>query len=94
MASVQIQGKMDALKKRHPNSIPRSEKISALAARNGPHAMLYLTNGDTYHGDWKNDKKHGDNKSFKGCIFMSEQKLILEPTRQWNLLLQEHRQYL
>ena len=59
MAGMQIQGKMDALKKRHPNSTPRSEQISALAARNGPHAMLYLTNGDTYQGEWKNDKKHG-----------------------------------
>lgn len=27
--------------------------------KNGSHAVLYMTNGDTYHGQWKDDLKHG-----------------------------------
>lgn len=27
--------------------------------KNGPHAMVYLMNGDTYLGEWKNNMKHG-----------------------------------
>jgi hypothetical protein len=41
--------------------------------KNGSHAILYMTNGDTYHGEWKNDLKHGI--------------LLLLNNRKWNFYM-------
>jgi hypothetical protein len=37
---------------------------SQLAKKNGPRAKLYMINGDTYIGEWKNDLKHGSILNF------------------------------
>jgi hypothetical protein len=38
-----------------------------LSEKNGPHATIYLINGDRYMGDWKDNKRHG-----KGTHFYSK----------------------
>ena len=55
----EIERNMDALRKRHSLSLPLWEQKDQTSKKNGSHAKLYMTNGDTYHGEWKNDMKHG-----------------------------------
>lgn len=50
---------IEALKKRHANALNRWELKDQMSKKNGPHSMLYMTNGDNYHGEWKNDLKDG-----------------------------------
>jgi hypothetical protein len=39
--------------------LPKWEEKEQMAKKEGPHAMVYMTNGDTFQGEWKNDLKDG-----------------------------------
>ncbi|KAJ3252432.1 hypothetical protein HK104_007312, partial [Borealophlyctis nickersoniae] len=38
--------------------IPRWKEKDLLSQRNGPHATVYMINGDWYLGEWKDNMKH------------------------------------
>jgi len=38
---------------------PKWKKKDRLSYKNGPHATVYMMNGDTYFGEWKDNLKHG-----------------------------------
>jgi hypothetical protein len=39
------------------------EKRIEASKREGTHATIYLASGDTYRGEWKNDRMHGSSYS-------------------------------
>ncbi|KAI8920505.1 hypothetical protein BC831DRAFT_479341 [Entophlyctis helioformis] len=39
--------------------VPRWQVKDRLSQKAGPHATVYLINGDRYIGDWKDNKRHG-----------------------------------
>lgn len=38
---------------------PLWKKKDTLSQKQGPHATVYLINGDRYIGDWENNQRHG-----------------------------------
>lgn len=38
---------------------PQWKTKDRLGQKNGPHATVYLVNGDQYIGEWKDNLKHG-----------------------------------
>ncbi|KAJ3052101.1 hypothetical protein HK097_006902, partial [Rhizophlyctis rosea] len=55
--------------------VARWKQKDLLARRNGPHATVYMTNGDWYLGDWSGDLKHGNGTYYyhkTGSIYEGE----------------------
>ena len=38
---------------------PLWQERDILSQKNGPHATVFMINGDRYLGEWKGNKKHG-----------------------------------
>lgn len=52
---------------------PKWKKKNKLSFKNGPHATVYMMNGDTYFGEWKDNLKHGH-----GTYFSNKTKRIYD----------------
>ncbi|KAJ3321643.1 hypothetical protein HDU76_014060 [Blyttiomyces sp. JEL0837] len=54
---------------------PLWQQRDELSQKNGPHATVYMINGDRYLGEWKGNKKHGNGTYFyrsTGAIYEGE----------------------
>ncbi|KAJ3036088.1 hypothetical protein HDV00_003064 [Rhizophlyctis rosea] len=55
--------------------VARWKQKDLMARRNGPHSTVYMTNGDWYLGEWRDDMKHGNGTYYyhkTGSIYEGE----------------------
>ncbi|KAI9199341.1 uncharacterized protein BJ171DRAFT_631830 [Polychytrium aggregatum] len=59
----------------HIRNAAKWQLKDALALKNGPHATVYMINGDQYLGEWKGNLKHGNGTYFyrkNGSVYEGE----------------------